>query len=264
MVAYGVGPAGHPYHRFGDGDERLVVLTGVLDGIGWWNDPDWVTARALESYYFRAYREYDVWVIARPPGLPEGVDAAEMAAGYAEVLAELGPAHVLGVSLGGAIGAQLAVQTDLVRRLVLVSCGAGLGKYGRQTIERWREHAAAGRYRELHMEYVRTVYAGARRLVAPLLYRAAARWLPEPEMPGDVERSCAALLSFDGSVFADVSAPALVVGGTRDVLVPVERQREVARRLDGRLARLPGGHAVYEEQRTRVADIVLPFLDGRG
>jgi hypothetical protein len=72
MVAYGVEPAGHPYHRFGGGEDRLLILTGVLDGIGWWTDPDWLTTQISGRYYFVAYGEYDVWVMARPPGLPGG------------------------------------------------------------------------------------------------------------------------------------------------------------------------------------------------
>jgi pimeloyl-ACP methyl ester carboxylesterase len=261
MLEYGSGPTGHPYHRFGSGEEPLVILTGVLDGIGWWNDPDLLTTLTLAGYYFRAYREYDVRVMARPPGLPPDVDAAEMAAGYADALAEFGPANVIGISLGGAIGAHLAAQTDLVRRLVLVSCGTGPGTYGRQTIQRWRDHAAARRYRALHMDYIRTVYAGTRRLFVPPMYRAGARLLPEPEAPGDVEYSCEAMLGFDDSVLAAVSPPALVVGGRQDPLVPLERHREAARRLDGTLALVSGGHAVYEEQRDAVAGAVLPFLD---
>jgi pimeloyl-ACP methyl ester carboxylesterase len=264
MLDYGTGSTGHPYHRFGSGEEPLVILTGVLDGIGWWNDPDLFTTVTLAGYYFRAYREYDVRVMARPPGVSPDVDAAEMAAGYADALAEFGPANVLGISLGGAIGAHLAAQTDLVRRLVLVSCGTGLGSYGRQTVERWREHAAARRYRALHMDYIRTVYAGTRRLFVPQMYRAGARWLPEPEAPGDVEYSCAAMLGFDGSVLAELSVPALVVGGRQDPLVPLESQREAARRLGGDLALAPGGHGVYEESRDAIADAVLPFLAGGG
>lgn len=263
MAEHGTRPGGHPYHRFGSGDEQVLILTGVLDGIGWWNDPDLLTTLALGGYYFRAYREYDVWVMARPPGLPAGVNPAEMAAGYADVLSELGPAHVLGISLGGVIGAHLAATTDLVKRLVLVSCGAGLGTYGRQTVERWREYAAARRYRRLHVDYIRSVYAGVRRLVVPPVYRAGARWLPEPAEPGDVERSCAAMLAYSGSVLDSVAVPTLVVGGRQDPLVPVERQREAARRLEGTLALMSGGHGVYEERRAAVADVVLPFLDGR-
>jgi len=262
ILEYGTGPTGHPYHRFGAGEEPLVVLTGVLDGIGWWNDPDLFTTLTLAGYYFRAYRKYDVRVIARPPGLPADADAAQMATSYADVLAEFGPAHVMGISLGGAIGAHLAARTDLVRGLVLVSCGTGLGAYGRQTVERWRDHAAARRYRALHMDYIRTVYAGTRRLVIPPMYRAGARWLPEPEAPGDVAQSCEAMLGFDDSILETVSTPALVVGGRQDPLVPRERGREAARRLGADLVLAPGGHAVYEESRDAVAGPVLRFLDG--
>jgi len=34
MISYDVGPAGHPSHRFDGGTQRLLILTGVLDGIG--------------------------------------------------------------------------------------------------------------------------------------------------------------------------------------------------------------------------------------
>ena len=262
MAACGVGPAEHPYHRVGDADgDVLVVLPGVTDGLGWWNDPGRLTAAAL-SYYFRAYREYDVWVVSRPPGVPEGADAAALAAGYAEVLDEIGRAHVLGISLGGAIGAHLAAETDLVRRLVLVSCGAGLGAFGRQTVTRWRDLASQRRYRDLHLEYVRRVYAGYRRLVVPPLYRLGARWLPEPPVTGDVERACEAMLAYDGAVLSAVSVPALVVGGRRDSLVPRASHRLAVDRLGCPLALAPGGHAVYEESRRALASVVGPFLAG--
>lgn len=260
-AGYGVAPTGHPYHRFGSGEEPLVVLTGVLDGLDPWNDPGRVTRRLLADYYFRAYRGYDVRVVARPPGLSPDADAASMAAGYADALAAVGPAAVLGVSLGGAVGAHLAAETDLVDRLVLVSCGVGLGPYGRQTVSRWRDLATARRYPTLHLDFVRSVYTGWRRLVVPPLYRVSARVLPEPTVHGDVERSCAAMLGFDGAVLSDVSVPTLVVGGRQDPLVPVDRQREAARRLDAPLALLPGGHGVYEERRSSVADAVLSFLE---
>lgn len=261
-MGYGVERTGHPYHQFGSGEESLVVFTGVLDGIGWWNDPDWLTTQLLARYYFRAYRRYDVRVMARPPGIAPDADAATMAADYAEALGDDGPVHVLGISLGGAIGAHLAARTGLVDRLVLVSCGAGLGPYGRQTVSRWRDHAAARRYRAVHTDYIRSVYAGWRRFVVGPAYRIGARWLPEPEVHGDVERSCEAMLGFDGAVLAEVSTPTLLVGGRRDPLVPVERQREAARCLGAPLALFSAGHAVYEEQRTPVADTVCSFLDG--
>jgi hypothetical protein len=229
----------------------------VLGGIGWWNEPDWLTAQTLARYYFRDYREYDVWVMACPPGLPTDVGAAEMAAGYADVLADIGPARVLCTSLGGAVGAHLAAETELVERLVLVSCGAGLGSDGRQTLARWRDHAAARRYRALHTDYIRTVYAGARRLVVPPLYRAGVRLLPEPAAPGDVERSC---------VHARVRREYPVgrvgsVTGRRWETGPARSRRQPpgGRRLDGPTALVPGGHGVYEEAARRLPRSFVRF-----
>ncbi len=261
MVTHGVFSTGHPYYRFGNGDTPLLVLPGVTAGIGWWNDPDWLTATALERYYFRAYRDYDVWVMPRPPG-GERTTTAAMAADYAEVLEALGTANVIGISLGSAIGAHLTAETDLVERLVLISCGTGLGAFGRQTVTRWQEFAAAGRYRELHLDYIRRVYAGRNRLLIPPLYRLGAPWLPKPTCEGDVGRACEAMLSYDGTILSDVSVPSLVVGGKEDSLVPITAHRDAAARLDCSLALAPGGHAVYEESRRDVASAINPFLRG--
>lgn len=259
MPTHGVFSTGHPYYRFGSGDTPLLVLPGVTAGIGWWNDPDWLTAAVLERYYFRAYRDYDVWVIARPPG-GERKSAPKMAADYAAVLDELGQAHIIGISLGGAIGAHLAAATDLVERLVLISCGVGLGEFGRQTVTQWRDYAATGQYRKLHYEYARRVYTGRSRFVVPPLYRLGGRWLPEPVVSGDVERACEALCSYDGAVLSTVSTPALVVGGRADALVPIASHHEAADRLDCSLALATGGHAVYEENKVGISDVVTDFL----
>ena len=262
MTTHGVFSTGHPYYRFGNGETRLLILPGVTAGIGWWNDPDWLTRVALSRYYFRAYREYDVWVMARPPG-GEQPSAAQAATAYATALDELGSAHVMGISLGGAIGAHLAAETDRVQRLVLVSCGNGLGAFGRQTVTEWRDFAAAGRYRELHLCYSRRVYAGRNRLLVPPLYRLGSRWLSEPVVAGDVERACEAMLDYDGAILSELSVPTLVVGGTQDSLVPIASHREAADRLDCSLVLARGGHAVYEERRREIASTIRPFLRGQ-
>lgn len=263
MATHGVCPSGHPYHRFGSGSQRLVVVPGVMDSLGW-NTPRSLTAELLATYYFRDYDSYDVWVLSRPPGLPAGQTVAEMAAGYADVLEVIGPAHVLGISLGGCLAAHLARRRpELVDRLVVLSCGTRPGAYGRVTFDRWSKLAAARRYRELHVEYARTVYTGFRRVVVPPLYRLGGALLPEPQEHGDVETSCLAVRDFDGSdLFEAVEAPTLVVGGRHDVLFPVETARDATRRCqNGRLVTFDSGGAVYEEQRRAVANAVLGFLD---
>jgi pimeloyl-ACP methyl ester carboxylesterase len=262
MVEYGVGPDGHPYHRFGNGTERLVLVPGVTDPLGW-NQPDRLTTLLLSRYYFPAFREYDVWVVSRPPGLSAGQTAAGMADSYADVLDRLGGAHVLGISLGGLIATHLAARhPDVVDQLVLGVSGTHLGAQGRQTLRRWKDFADAGQWNDLHVDYADTVYDTPRGTVFSILYRLGARLLPRPQVDGDVSVSCAAALAYDGEgVLERVAAPTLVVGGTRDELFPEPLQRDAARRVpDGHVATLAGGHAVYDERRRAFNDTVVRFL----
>jgi len=185
-VEHGNGPAGLPFHRFGTGDERLVIVPGVMDSLGW-NTPGALTAHLLARYYFHRLREFDVWVLSRPPGLLAGITAEKMAEQYADALDELGPAHILGFSLGGAIGSHVAAnRPDLVDRLILAGAAHRLGSYGETIMARWQELAERQEWASLHVDYSQTVYAGSRRIIIPPLYRLGARLLPEPESRGDV------------------------------------------------------------------------------
>lgn len=263
-VDFGTGPAGLPYHRFGTGEERLVIIPGVMDSLGW-NTPRALTAHLLARYQFRRFREFDVWVLSRPPGLPENVTAADMARRYAAALESLGSAHVLGFSLGGAVGTHLAASQDgSVHSLILAGSGYQYGSYGKTVMARWQEYAAVGDWERLHTDYSRIVYAGVRRLLLPPLYRLGARFMPAPAVEGDVAASMAAARSYDGrDVLPDVDVPTLVVGGRDDVLYPPAVHRRTAQLpADGYLSTLPGGHAVYEESAEQFANAVRGFLDG--
>ena len=94
-MEFGIGPADLPFHRFGDGSRRLVLVPGLFDSLGW-NRPSKLGANLLSRYYFRSYRAVDVWVLSRPPGLSPDVTVDDMASQYRVALAELGPAHVMG------------------------------------------------------------------------------------------------------------------------------------------------------------------------
>jgi pimeloyl-ACP methyl ester carboxylesterase len=264
MVEYGVAPTEHPSHRFGTGSQRLLVIPGVTDSLGW-NQPSWLTGTLLARYYFPAFHEYDVWVVSRPPGLQEGQTAAGMATGYAAVLDRLGGAHVLGFSLGGFIACHLAAKhPDLVDKLVLGVTGTRLGTEGRRTLRRWMEFADTGRWGALHADYADTVYDGRRRRLFSVLYRVGSVLLPRPRSSGDVTVSCEAALEYDGEdVLGRIDVPTLVVGGNRDTLFPEHLQRDAARRVrDGHVAVLEGGHAVYDERQRQFNDTVVRFLTG--
>jgi pimeloyl-ACP methyl ester carboxylesterase len=265
MVTTGVGSEGIPYHRFGEGDQPLVLIPGLMDSLGW-NTPDRVTAELLARYYFRAARDYDVWVLSRPPGLPPDAGLDWMVDRYRRFIDNLGSAHVLGFTLGGALGLQLAqTYPSLVDRLVLVACGTTLGAEGRTIVSDWRELAREGQWAQLHIEYARTMYSGTYRTFIPLLYRIGSRLLPRPVEGEDVGISCDALLGYDArESTASITTPTLVVADTEGPLFPHDHQRDLAGRLtDGHLATIDGGHAVYEESRQAFWSGITRFLDAQ-
>lgn len=254
---------GIPFHRFGDGSQSLVIIPGVMDALGW-NTPSKLTGELLSRYYFRAFMTYDIWVLSRPPGLPSGVTLDRVTSRYAEVIEALGGAHVLGLTLGGAIGVQLASRYPaLVDKLVLAACGTTLGVTGREILLRWRALARKSRWDKLHAAYARQMYTGAASRIVPVFYRLGNRFVPGPVVGSDVVQSCDLLLDYDARASAEaVDASTLVVADTTGPLFPQQDQRDLAGRLKhGHLATIAGGHTVYEESRRTFGSVVRRFLD---
>ncbi|MFC8419869.1 alpha/beta fold hydrolase [Streptomyces sp. NPDC057236] len=136
-----------------------------------------------------------------------------------------------GISLGGAIGAQLAVEhPGRVTALALICTSAHFG--GRQA---WLERAGLVR----------------REGVAPLVKSSPARWFAGPDTadskvgrgllhglaevdPAGYAACCDALAQFDvRDRLRSIEAPTWVIGGERDVATPVEHARELAEGIRG-------------------------------
>jgi pimeloyl-ACP methyl ester carboxylesterase len=79
-------------------------------------------------------RRARVWWVGRRAGIATGTSIPALAEEYAAMLlvSFTGPVDVVGVSTGGSIALQLALDhPELVRRLVLVSAAHRLGEHGR-------------------------------------------------------------------------------------------------------------------------------------
>ncbi len=167
-----------------------------------------------------------------------------------------------GVSLGGAVGASLAVRRpDRVASLALVCTSAWFGPP-----QPWRERAAL----------VRAHGTG------PVADRAAARWFTPrfagspPALalvaglrtgtdPEGYAACCEALAAFDlRGELSRVAAPTLVVAGREDLPTPPSHARELADGIPGAaLTEIPGaGHLANVERPAAVTAALLGHLSG--
>jgi len=246
--AQSVGPSGAPLLVLGPslGTSTLV----------------WEPAAALLRSRFRvAVWDLPGHGISRPTHEPFTV--GELADAVAQAVRELGEGSVLyaGVSLGGAVGIELALRhPELVDAMSSICSGARIG-----TPSAWLERAAA----------VRATGTAA------LVVASAQRWFA----PGSMERSpdiagrllhslrdaddesyahcCEALAAFDArDRLGEIAAPVLALWGEHDGVVAEPEARELAEGVrHGATAEIFGaGHLAPAEQPAAVAARLTTFL----
>jgi pimeloyl-ACP methyl ester carboxylesterase len=249
-----------PFVRFGNGARRLVIFPGLADAA--WD----VTSHAwaFPMQHRKLANEFTVYVLSRKRGLPHGYTTRDMATDYARALeSEIGPAIVLGTSLGGYIAQYLAVDfPQYVQELVIACAAYRVGDEGRKIPERWLELAAQHRWREFYFDIakvtMREFHQTFYQFLIPLVRT-------RPTNPADFLVSLEACLRHDSSeLLGQIQAPTLVIGGSDDVFFPSPLLRETASRISHAVFRLldGGSHGAYELKRDEFEDAVLEFLHG--
>jgi len=248
------------YIRFGGGEEHLIFLPGLGDGLRT------VKGTALPmALMYRAFAgRYTVWMFSRKNELPYGYSTRAMANDVEKAMAQLQipHAHVVGVSMGGMIAQFLAADyPERVDRLVLtVTC-----PYSNATLHdavtTWMAQAQQGCHRELMADNLRRMYSKkyVRRngwmvpLIAALTKPASYdRFLVQAQ---------ACLDHNSHEVLPLIAAPTLVIGGMDDRALGYEGSRELASRIPrSEIFLYPHGtHALYEEEpdfNSRVLDFL--------
>jgi pimeloyl-ACP methyl ester carboxylesterase len=253
---------GLPFVRFGEGPRKFVVFPPINDAL-----QDVTHGARFFRWYFRRFAEdHTVYLVSRRRGLPSGYTTRDMAADYGEALArDIGPAHVMGLSLGGLVAQHFAADyPEHVESLVIGVAARGLGQEGKEIVRRWIGLAQAGRWRDLHAEMVVSMYTGVRRplydLLARLLGGAVVR---NPAAREDFVVSAEAALNHDADDRLEaIGARTLVVGGAQDRIFPESLQRDTAERIPGAAVRLIEGvgHGAFDERKRDFDAAVKGFI----
>jgi pimeloyl-ACP methyl ester carboxylesterase len=247
-----------PFARFGNGARRLVIFPGLADAA--WD----VTSHAwdLPLQHRRLADEFTVYVLSRKRGLPHGYTTRDMAADYATAFeSEIGPAVVLGTSLGGYIAQYLAIDfPQYVHKLVIACAAYRVGDEGRKIPARWLELAAEHLWREFYFDIAKVTMREFQQTFYQFLIPLVRT---RPSNPADFLVSLEACLAHDTSdLLCRIQAPTLVIGGSDDVFFPSPLLRETAERISHAVFRLldGGSHGAYELKRDEFEDAVLEFL----
>jgi pimeloyl-ACP methyl ester carboxylesterase len=245
----------------GDG-APLLLIAGLGQSMWAWREQVPVFAQRFRTI------AYDTRGTGRSPvpSEPYGID--ELAHDAAEVLCDRS-AHVIGFSMGGYVALTLALaRPELVRSLVLAATGAGgPDRVPRPPHVRDAFAAAIGLpYDEHGRRTMPMTFSPGWTQRNPerfeqILAARAAQPTPEETLEAHIE-ACYGFYARECEV-ERIQAPALVVHGDEDLIVPVANGRMLASRLpNARYVELPGvGHNLQLEAPERFNALVLEFLD---
>jgi pimeloyl-ACP methyl ester carboxylesterase len=258
---------------FGDPVDAPVLLIGGMSGSMLWWEEDFCRMLADGGRFVIRYDHRDTGrSVTYEAGRP-GYTSADLVADAAGVLDGYGlpAAHVVGVSMGGALVQLLALDLpDRVRSLVLISTSRALpggGELPPSTQEFARFVATAkvdwsdpGSVIEYLVDYSRVLSGGRRPFD-----EAAARELARREVERARDLTAAGnheLLADDGRShppLSSIAAPTLVIHGTADPMFPPEHGEALAGEIpSAQLLSLEGaGHGVDRADWPTLARAIL-------
>lgn len=273
------------YEEFGRrGDPPVLLIMGLATQMIGWPD-EFCTQLAAEGFHLVRFDNRDcgrsTFLSTRPPtpgelfrrSIPADnytlSDMADDAVALMRVL-EIEPAHVVGVSMGGMIAQTVAAERpDSVRSLVSIMSNTG---------NRWRGQPAFGIYRyllkrapeerEAFIEYLVQLFAV---IGSPGFPRdearvrdVAARSYDRGHDPAGTGRQLGAIVASGDRTpkLARISAPTLVIHGTKDRMVRKSGGRATARAIPGaRLELIEGmGHDLPEALWPRLVGLIASHV----
>ena len=259
-AAVHIGDTTMDYIRFGRGQNILIILPGLGDGLRTVKG----TALPMAVMYREFAKAFTVYAFSRKNLLEPGYTTRDMAADVAEAMNQLGisKAHIFGVSMGGMIAQYLAIDyPEKVNKLILTVTSSQPNPILTESIEEWLRHAKQGDHAALMESNLRRIYSDG--------YYRSNRWMipfvGRLTKPASYDRffilANACLTHNAYAYLYRIQAPTLVVGGEQDKALGGEASREIAAKIpNSNLKMYPQwGHGLYEEEKGFNA-LLLEFL----
>jgi 3-oxoadipate enol-lactonase len=195
----------------------------------------------------------------------EIADMARDALALADEL-ELDSFHLLGVSMGGMIAQELALQApERVRTLTLAVSYAAGSAYTRRSAEVWSARVRQISH-EQHVDELMLLNHSESFYQSPEMVefiRTAMLSNPHPQPPDAFARQLAASSRHDArDRLGSLTMPTHIIGGEYDILLPVWKSREIASLIPGaKLTVLPEApHGLSIERADEFNAAVLEFI----
>ena len=250
------------YEIHGEGEPLLLIA-------GWGDDSTaWAFQIPTLAEHFKviAFDNRDVGRSseAKTPYTIE--DMAEDTVGLIEAL-EIGEAHVMGWSMGGAISQELVLRyPDKVRKLILAATMAQFSRFHAWIIEPTtfvKKHDSENKFFfDLLLSFCMThEFLKNKEAVDEFRREMAAN--PFPQTPEGFERQGWAVSSFDAlDRLHEVKAPTLVLAPEEDILTPPWAVRALAEAIPGAKFRIleGGAHGFFWEIPEAANKAVMEFL----
>jgi pimeloyl-ACP methyl ester carboxylesterase len=248
------------YLQAGEGDD-VLLLCGLGDDVAAW---DGQIGPFSERYRVTVVDNRGVGRSSLPDGEFTVGDLAADAIALCDAIG-VGPAHVMGFSMGGAITQEIAIaRPDLTRSLVIVGSWAYSDRLFRTFIESSAYFAGiADDDRAFLMYFLASTYSRAVFEDGRIdVFCDAMLQHPYPQSTDAFQRTARAILHHDTrDRLGSIAVPTLVLYGEEDIICPPRHSREIASLIPA--ARLVGvpeqAHQPFQEDATAFNAIVQEF-----
>ena len=233
------------YAVFGKGTKPLVIIPGLTlkdvkgAGVG------------LALMYRLFAKDYRVYIIDKKADISDGYTVSDFARDTVCVMQSLKikDAYILGVSLGGMIAQEIAIEhPELVKKVVLGVTASRTNETMKTVVEKWIYLAENDDFSGIINDMLSVMYSKKYVKYYGWMFPILAKF-SKPKNKHRFIRIAEACLTCDSYDRLDkIAADVLILGGEDDKIVTAEASYEIAQKLSCEIFMYKNlGHSAYEE-----------------